>query len=79
MLIQIEGHIESELAPAVEGWERRFTADMQRIKEAIELYRSLGYEVRVESARSAPQTEDCTPCHSEASQFKTIYTRKKPG
>jgi hypothetical protein len=31
-----------------QGWERRFTADEQRAKEAMELYSQLGYEVRAE-------------------------------
>jgi hypothetical protein len=77
MLIQLEEQREKELAPSAEGWERRFTADLQRIQEAIELYRQLGYEVRVESVRQAAPTVDCGPCHAAALPFKTIYTRKK--
>ena len=31
-----------------EGWMRQFTTDEPRLSEAVELYRSLGYEVHLE-------------------------------
>ncbi|HEV2386598.1 MAG TPA: hypothetical protein VGS20_05010 [Candidatus Acidoferrales bacterium] len=71
---------EPDRALAAEGWERRFTADAQRVEEVAELYRRLGYEVRAESLRFEEVQQDCTGCHSAvASKFKTIYTRRKAG
>jgi hypothetical protein len=58
------------------GWQRRFTADAERAKEAMELYRELGYEVRAEAAASDELRDECEECHGVATQFKTIYTRK---
>jgi hypothetical protein len=63
-------------ALAVEGWERRFTADPDRAREAAELYRKLGYEVRAEAVRPAEFRDECGGCHQVALRFQTIYTRK---
>lgn len=61
-----------------EGWERRFTADPQRLSEVTELYAQLGYEVRAEPISIAETGAECEDCHSiVAARFKTIYTRKK--
>jgi hypothetical protein len=73
---------DSQLAPdpalVAEGWERRFTADSERAAEVIELYSSLGYEVRSEPIRSEEVHDDCTDCHSHVvSKFRTVYTRRK--
>jgi len=74
-----EAQLAADPALIVEGWERRFTADLQRIEEAVELYAQLGYEVRTVPVPTEELQEDCTDCHSViARNFKTIYTRKKP-
>jgi len=39
------GQLQADPALVAQGWERRFTADAQRAKEAMELYEQLGYEV----------------------------------
>ena len=75
MLIQIAEASDTGLA--AEGWERRFTADAARAKEAVELYTQLGYEVRAECARTAGQKDECDECYTASSEFMTIYTRRK--
>jgi len=61
-----------------QGWERRFTADAQRAKEAMELYEKLGYEVRGEPVRPEELDDDCVDCRTVvAFHFLAIYTRKK--
>lgn len=68
----------SDAALIAEGWERRFTADLERVVEAFALYTQLGFEVRVEPVPLPEASSECQPCHSaSARQFKTIYTRKK--
>ncbi len=59
------------------GWERRFLADELRAREAVELYESLGYEVRaqqLEPADFGPQCDECAAavCRS----YVLIYTRR---
>jgi hypothetical protein len=61
-----------------QGWERRFTADEQRAKEAMELYSQLGYEVRAEPVLPEELQDDCQDCRTVVSfYFQTIYTRKR--
>jgi hypothetical protein len=61
-----------------DGWERRFTADEQRAKEAMELYTQLGYEVRAEPVRPEELPDDCQDCRTVVSfYFLAIYTRKR--
>jgi hypothetical protein len=63
-----------------QGWERRFTADEQRAKEAMELYSQLGYEVRAEPVLPEELPDDCQDCKTVVSfYFQTIYTRKRTG
>jgi hypothetical protein len=58
-------------------WQRRFTADPQRIKEATDLYQKLGYEVRTEAVHPTDFHDECGACHDVTLNFQTIYTRKK--
>jgi len=70
---------EPDPALLAEGWERRFIADGQRSAEVVELYRQLGYEVRLEPIRAAEIPEGCSDCQLVfLLQFKTVYTRKRP-
>jgi hypothetical protein len=62
-----------------QGWERRFTADEHRAKEAMELYSRLGYEVRAEPVLPEELQGDCQDCKTVVSSyFQTIYTRRRP-
>lgn len=72
-----EAQLQPDPALIAEGWQRRFTADSQRVAEAIELYAKLGYDVRAEPLRLDETTNECQSCYSvAATEFKTIYTRK---
>lgn len=73
-----EAQLQPDPALQAEGWERRFIADAQRAKEAIELYCQLGLEVRAEPVRPVELVEECQDCRLVVElQYKTIYTRKK--
>ena len=67
---------------AQDGWTRRFTAIGARLSEAVELYRGLGFEIRLEPAE--PGSEEVTDTTTESaaceqcfvmSLARTIYTR----
>jgi hypothetical protein len=61
-----------------EGWQRRFMADGQRLKEYMDLYTSLGYTVRTEMVQPEEIGPECTDCRVIiCRQFVTLYTRKK--
>lgn len=62
-----------------DGWERRFLADPERLEEAVELYRSLGLEIKAEPLGPADFGPDCQSCASEVCKtYVLIYTRKPP-
>jgi len=61
-----------------QGWERQFTADEPRLSESIQLFESMGYEVRVEEETGCDR--ECNVCFSAAPErYKVIYTRRKSG
>jgi hypothetical protein len=58
------------------GWQRRFIADEPRLTEAVEMYNSLGFEVRLEPIEI--DTDDCTECmRANQEKYKVIYTKPK--
>ena len=62
-----------------EPWERRFVADPERAREAVELYRQADFEVRVEPGLPEDVREECESCWLvQAGYFRVIYTRR-PG
>lgn len=72
---------EAQLAPDPEllaqGWERRFIADTNRTPEVVQLYRQLGFEVRLEQVPPARFAEECEACQlATLLQFRTVYTRR---
>ena len=69
-----------------EGWTRRFVANEPRLSESVELYRSMGNEVRLEplppvDCDSADEgSGECRACFKGfEDQYKIIYTRPKKG
>ncbi len=58
-----------------DGWTKQFVAAEPRLSEAVELYRSLGLEVRLEPLPPAEEGE-CRSClEANLERFKVIYTR----
>jgi hypothetical protein len=60
-----------------EGWERRFIADARMARDAVEMYRELGYEVRLEPVTADELKDECSGCKALIQQFKVVYTKKK--
>ena len=61
-----------------EGWARRFMADGKRLKEYVELYQSLGFEVHTEAVLPDEIGPECGDCRLiMCRQFLTLYTRKQ--
>jgi len=60
----------------LEGWERQNTLDEPRLSEVAEMYREIGFEVRIEPF-DPDRESGCTECmRASAEKFKTIYTRR---
>ena len=63
-----------------EGWTRQFMADEPRLSEAVELYKSLGFEVHLEPVVPDESSEECAAClEVMCNRYKTIYTRPAEG
>ena len=63
-----------------EGWKRQSTADEPRLSEAVELYKSLGFEVHLEPVVPDESSEECAAClEVMCSRYKIIYTRPAEG
>jgi len=61
-----------------EGWVKQTTIGEPRLSEIVELYKSLGYEVRLEPAKLDELDEECKRCYEgEIDEVKTVYIRKK--
>jgi len=62
------------------GWIKQTTTGEPRLGEIVELYKSLGYEVRVEPVRLDELDDDCRRCSEDwADDVKTVYVKKKEG
>ena len=61
-----------------QGWERRFIGDARMARDAVDNYTAMGFEVRLESLNPDELRDDCTGCKAMFSEFKAVYTRKKP-
>ena len=60
----------------LEGWERRFIASEPRLSEAVEMYESLGLEVRLLPVHKCAEGDECTACF-DSERDRIIYTRKR--
>jgi len=62
--------------PRGRNWERGFTVEENRVAEYVELYESIGYEVRVELATPDEQ-EECQTCFkADFDNLRTIYIKR---
>ena len=66
-----------EITPRGKDWERGFTVEERRVNEYVELYESIGYEVRVETA-TPNEVEECQVCFkADFNNLRTIYIKRK--
>jgi hypothetical protein len=63
---------------APDGWERRFAALPPRLDEMSELYRALGFEVRLEPVGRDELPEQCGECPTALALARVLYTRRRP-
>jgi hypothetical protein len=71
----IQGHPEL----IAKGWVRRNLADPERAGETMDLYRSMGFEVRAEKLSPEDFGAKCLACAlAVCSTYVLIYTRKMP-
>ena len=59
---------------AEEKWEKAFTVEKERVEEYVELYRQMGYEVKVVDVSTCNQ--DCGVCYLGGG-YVEIWIRKE--
>jgi len=70
---------EKEVPVRGKDWERTFTIEERRVSEYVDLYESIGYDVRVEPA-TPDEVEECQVCFkAEFDNLRTIYIRRREG
>lgn len=58
-------------------WVKRNITDEYRVKEFVEIYKMLGYDVKIENLKPDEFQDECNECMKEAPErFKVIYTRR---
>ncbi len=59
-------------------WIKRNVVEEPRLSELVDLYKELGFEVKLESYQpGCDMPEDCNSCMMEnLEKYKVIYTRK---
>ena len=78
MVSKLQTEVRTELEK--EGWTRQFTADEPRLSEAIEMYKSLGFQVHLEPVVPDGNSEECAAClEVMCERYETIYTRPAEG
>ena len=59
-----------------DGWLKRNITDNFKVKETVELYELLGYEVKVTNYDPDSCDVECNECMKDTPEkFKVIYTR----
>lgn len=57
-------------------WERTFTIEERRVDEYVDLYKSIGYEVRIEPA-TPDEIQECQACFkAEFDNLRTIFIKR---
>ncbi len=58
-------------------WVVRNITDENRVKDTVEAYKSLGFEVKVEDFDPSKYKAECNECMLETPEkFKVIYTKQ---
>jgi hypothetical protein len=60
-----------------QGWQKQVTYDEPRLSEMVDMYREIGFEVRLEFFDPL-QEPVCTECMQVSPErYQTIYTRQR--
>ncbi|HWO88991.1 MAG TPA: hypothetical protein VNL98_07565, partial [Gemmatimonadales bacterium] len=57
-------------------WERRFIAAPPQLDAVVQLYRQLGFEVRLDRITQDELDDHCNDCHLALHLFRAIYVRR---
>ena len=68
---------EAPTAPEIEGWTVKYIGGEPRLSEQVELFRELGFEIRIEPF-DPTRCGGCIECFKEsANSLSILYVRRK--
>ena len=71
-----QNHDKAPTAPEIEGWTAKYIGSEPRLSEQVELFRELGFEVRIEPLDPAA-CNGCTECFKDSpTPIMILYVRK---
>jgi len=60
-----------------DGWEWRCNADAARLRQVVDCYVELGFEVRLEPINLNGLSESCLGCKEALVQSEAVFVRRK--
>lgn len=76
-LMSVTARTKSEAELIQEGWTRRFVGAPPRLREMVDLYESLGYEVHLGPVPPEELKDECQGCTLAVTLFRVVYTRPR--
>ena len=65
-----------DAALSAQGWEWRCNADGTKLRNVVESYRELGFEVRLERLDLSDLSEDCEGCKDTLEQASAVFVKR---
>ena len=65
------------MSESMSEWKKAFTIEKERAQEFVELYESMGYEVKVVDAAECDFKGECKVCYLHG-DYVEIFIREKP-
>lgn len=66
-----------DAALSAQGWEWRCNAEGTKLRNVVESYRELGFEVRLERLDLRGLSEDCEGCKGTLEQASAVFVKRK--
>lgn len=63
-------------ALTAQGWAFRCNTDANRLREVVDTFEEMGYEVRLEPLNLEGLNEACSGCLETLSQLSAVYVRR---
>lgn len=70
-------HLGVGRAADAEGWEWRVNAEGAKLQQAVDSYRELGFEVRMEPIDLNGLSEACSGCRGTLAQSSAVFVRRR--
>ena len=70
-------HLAGDVALEGQGWEWRVNADGDKLRQVVDSFEELGFEVRLERLDLSLLSESCLGCKAVLAQSSAVFVRRK--